>query len=378
MRRERPVFGRVAAAGLMALAAAFPRPGLWAQPSGSSPEPSGPVAPGPEVNPIRGREINDAQRRAVERGLAWLAGRQGADGGWGGFGDSGGRGGHAGITALAALAFMSAGNVPGRGKYGANVQRAVDFILRHTAESGLISSDNSGSPMYGHGFATLFLAEVYGMTDDDAVREKLQRAVRLIIRAQNPEGGWRYQPVPNDADISVTICQIMALRAARDAGIKVDAAVIDRAIQYVRNCQNPDGGFSYMARMGGIGGGGSGYARTAAGVASLFYAGIYEGDDVRRGLNYLNRFIPGQTPPPEGESHYFYGHYYAVQAMFLAGGEYWASYYPAIRDQLIARQSGNGSWRGDYNEDYATAMALLILQMPNRYLPVFAGKGPGS
>lgn len=350
-------------------------PAESARPSGQAT----PVAPGPAVNPIRGEEINAAQRRAVERGLAWLAGRQTPAGGWGGgFGDGSS---HAGITALAALAFMQAGNVPGRGMYGGNVQRALEFILRHTAESGLISSDNSGSPMYGHGFATLFLAEVYGMTDDDTVREKLQRAVRLIVRSQNPEGGWRYQPVPNDADISVTICQVMALRAARDAGIKVDRAVIDRAIQYVRNCQNPDGGFAYMARMGGIagaGGGASGYARTAAGVASLFYAGIYDGDDVRRGLNYLQQFIPGRTPPPEGESHYFYGHYYAVQAMFLAGGEHWATYYPAIRDQLVARQSGSGAWTGEYNEDYATAMALLILQMPNRYLPVFAGKGPGS
>lgn len=335
------------------------------------------VAPGPEVNPIRGEEINEAQRRAVERGLAWLASRQGPEGGWGGgFGDSGR---HAGITALAALAFMQAGNVPGRGKYGAHVRRALDFILRSTSESGLIASDNSGSPMYGHGFAALFLAEVYGTTPDDEVKEKLQRAIRLIVRSQNAEGGWRYQPVPNDADISVTICQIMALRAARDAGIKVDAGVIERAIQYVRNCQNPDGGFSYMARMGGMGGGGgSGYARSAAGVASLFYAGVYQGDDVQRGLNYIKQFIPGRTPPPEGESHYFYGHYYGVQAMFLAGGDFWAAYYPAIRDQLIARQSGNGSWSGDYSEDYATAMALLILQMPNRYLPVFTGKGPGS
>ena len=47
------------------------------------------------------------------------------------------------------------------------------------------------------------------------VREALRRAVRLIVNTQNSEGGWRYQPVRNDADLSVTVCQIMALRAAR-------------------------------------------------------------------------------------------------------------------------------------------------------------------
>jgi len=68
-----------------------------------------------------------------------------------------------------------------------------------------------------------------------------------------------------------------------------------------------------------------------------------------------------------------------VQAMFLAGGEYWATFYPALRDQLIERQSKTtGSWSGDVSDDYATSMALIILQMPNRYLPVYAGKGPGS
>ena len=90
------------------------------------------------------------------------------------------------------------------------------------------------------------------MTGDDRVKEKLQKAVRLIERTQNNEGGWRYMPVPYDADISVTICQVMALRAARDAGIKVEKDVIDKSIKYVISCQNPDGGFSYQSpRSGG-------------------------------------------------------------------------------------------------------------------------------
>lgn len=349
------------------------------------------VAPGPQANPIRGAEITEGQKRAVERGLEWLASKQGADGSFGG--GEGGQGQPAAITSLAAMAFMQAGNLPGRGKYGTNVRRATEYVLSVTSDAGLIAGPNAQSVMYGHGFGALFLAEVYGMggggggdgANDAELKEKLTRAVRLIVRSQNPQGGWRYNPRPEDADISVTICQIMALRAARDAGITVEKAVIDRAIEYVRNCQNADGGFSYMARMGArgamgmnFGGGGpSGYARTAAGVASLFYSGVYEGDDVKSGLAYINQFLPGKSPP-DGESHYFYGNYYAVQAMFLAGGDYWGRYYPAIRDELIAKQTNQGSWSGDFTDEYATAMALLILQMPNRYLPVFIGKGPAN
>jgi hypothetical protein len=333
----------------------------------------------PADTEVRGDEITPAQQASVEKGLAWLANRQTKDGS---FGPGGGE--RAATTAIGALAFMQAGNLPGRGKYGANVERALTFVLGATQESGLIVAGDSSRPMYGHGFATLFLAEVYGMTGDDRVKEKLQRAIRLIQKTQNPEGGWRYQPVPYDADISVTICQIMALRAARDAGVKVEKDVIDNAIRYVRACQNPDGGFSYMANQGRD----SAFARSAAGVASLYYAGVYEGDEIARGLKYLKQFTPRRGPGDRGgdgdrggagtERHYYYGNYYCVQAMFLAGGEHWASFYPAIRDQLIARQSPAGGWSGDFAEDYATGMALIILQMPNRYLPVYTGKGPGS
>ncbi len=170
--------------------------------------------------------------------------------------------------------------------------------------------------------------------------------------------------MPKEADISVTICQVMALRAARNAGLKVEERVIDRAVSYVRKCQNPDGGFRYMLNSGG-----SAFPRSAAGVASLYYAGIYESDAIDRGLAYLMRHAPGEgvrTP------HYFYGHYYAVQAMYLAGGEHWRKWFPAIREELIARQDPqNGYWEGQAGKAYGTAMALIILQVPYRYLPIF-------
>ena len=104
--------------------------------------------------------------------------------------------------------------------------------------------------MYGHGFATMFLAECYGMSPRPELREKLAKAVKIIVNSQNKEGGWRYQPVRADADISVTVCEIMALRAARNAGLFVPNETIDRAIDYVKRSQNADGGFMYMIQGG--------------------------------------------------------------------------------------------------------------------------------
>jgi len=347
----------------------------------AAPRAAGPAKLGERPNQVRGDEITAAQQRAVELGLDCLAKRQlksggfGADGGFygGGSGD-----GHVGITALAGVAFMAAGNLPGRGKYGENVQRIVEFLCARTDNATGFISSGAGGEMYSHGFATLFLGEVYGMTGNDEVKEKLIKAIKLIQRCQNREGGWRYQPAPVDADISITICQVMGLRAARDAGIKVEKEVIDNAVKYVQRCSCPDGGFSYTANQGG----GSGFARSAAGVATLFYAGAIDSDAerIKRGVEYLMQFLPSKAGGNAGaEGHYFYGHYYAAQAMFLAGGDNWAKWYPAIREQLLQKQvRGTGGWAGEAGNDYATAMALIILQMPNRYLPVFHGKGPGS
>jgi hypothetical protein len=309
-------------------------------------------------------EMSPRLDEAVARGLEHLASLQNEDGsfGRGRFVDN------AGIAAICGIAFLADGHVPGRGRYGEVVRRALDHILSKVTETGLIAGDGGHGPMYGHGFATLFLGEVYGMTPEDAsVRDALERAVELIVNSQNEEGGWRYNPVPYDADVSVTICQVMALRSARNAGIKVPAETIERAVKYVKECQNPDGGFKYMRTAGG-----SAWPRSAAGVATLFYAGQYGDKAIEEGLEYLVR----QAIPSGGsaltQAHYYYGHYYAVQAMYLAGGEWWTRWWPAIREDLLAQQTASGGWLDPQQGGaYATAMALVVLQMPKRYLPIF-------
>ena len=305
-------------------------------------------------------EITPELQASVQRGLEYLAASQNADGSWG----ANNLGRHVGITGLACLAFMADGHTPGRGEYGRVIDRGLAFVLEHASESGLIAADTSHGPMYGHGFAAMFLGEVYGMSEDPRIRGKLTKAVQLIVNTQNNQGGWRYHPRPHDADISVTICQIMALRSAREAGIAVPKQTIDRAIEYVRQCQNPvDGGFCYM-----IGSGGSAFPRSAAGVASLYYAGVYEGEEIDRGLSYLHR--QGRASM-QGGGHYWYGQYYAAQAMFLAGGDHWERWFPMVREALLRSQQGDGSWQSNYGGPYATAMSLIILQVPNRYLPLF-------
>jgi hypothetical protein len=333
--------------------------------------PPGPDFTSAENNALE-NELNAETEEATRKGLARLAAMQNEDRS---FGES--RWGRSvAITSLACLAFMADGNLPGRGPYGEAVERGLEFVLSNCAENGLVAAEAANGPMYGHGFATLFLGEIYGMTAPanpgtpeaqraDRVHEALVRAVRLIEATQNEEGGWRYNPVPYDADVSVTICEIMALRSARNAGIEVPKETIDRAVEYVRKCQNPDGGFKYQLQTGP-----SGWERSAAGIASLFYAGIYEDKAIVEGLDYL--VDNGMPPLATRRAHYFYGHYYGVQAAYLAGGKYWKQWWPAVRTELLRSQNDQGGWNDQaVGEAYGTAMALIVLQMPKRYLPIF-------
>ncbi len=306
--------------------------------------------------------ITPNAQRAIDRGLAFLVSQQHDDGSFG----SGGYSRNVAVCGLAGMALMAGGSTPGRGPYGRQVEHCVCFVLENAQDDCFINAPLSSSygPMYGHGFATLFLAEAYGMTMRADVREKLAKAVELIVNTQNDDGGWRYQPVRREADLSVTICQVMALRAARNAGLFVPHETIERCVEYVKRSQNPDGGFMYMVQ-----GGPSAFARSAAGIVAIYSAGIYEGPELEAGLAYL------RTNLPRGgfnrDNHYFYGHYYAVQAMWHAGGDDWRNWYQAIRDELLARQRDDGAWMDSICQEYGTAMASIILQMPNNYLPIF-------
>lgn len=354
--------------------------------AGHAQQPAGtPAAAGSATRSRSGAEfITEETQTAIDRGLEYIARNQLADGS---FADPDRRGGYGaaavGITALGALALMAGGHQPGRGKYGKQVSKAVEYVagMAGGPSPGFLTTPDSqvgriGSqpaPMYSHGFATLFLSEVCGMLPnsqrDNKVRGALEQAVAFTVAAQNREGGWRYEPLAQFADVSVTTAQMMALRAAKNAGLFVRKDVMDKGAAYIKGCQLPDGGFSYWKGQGY-----SAFARTAASIVGLYSAGIYDGKEVERGLRYLQQFTPGRqfSPREIPPQHYWYGQYYAALTMWTAGDDYWTPWLPAIRDELLAKaRTGGGTWLDPYHGAvYATSMALIVLQLPNNYLPI--------
>jgi prenyltransferase beta subunit len=298
----------------------------------------------------RGAEPDKAAL-GLSRGLAFLAAQQQEDGSIG----AGQLRGSVGVTSLAGLALMA------DEAHAARVKQVAAFLLSTQTEQGFFAGrgERKGS-MYDHGYATLFLASYLQATPQPETREKLAKAVELIVKSQGPAGGWRYVPTPGDGDTSMTSCQLMALAAARHAGLAVPAATFGNAVAYLQTCQNADGGFGYTAP------GSSAFPRSAAALAAALATTAWtepaRRPDATKGASYVLGYLPQAGENPDKKQFYIHGLYYAGQAMRLVGGETATRWHAAVRENLLEHQKPDGSWSDNLSAELATSEACLALR----------------
>lgn len=306
--------------------------------------------------------MDDTTKKATAKALEYIASKQNGDGSW-----SEGRYPHStAITSMALLSFLSQGHLPGQGLYGPEVSKGTRFLVSSSRSSDGYLVGSRGGNMYCHGLAALALAELWGMTGDQEVKPTLARAIELIVKTQNRDGGWRYDPQPTGADISVTIMQVMALRAAKNSGLHVPDATMQNAIGYIKSCYHPaSGGFVYQPYSSK-----PGFARSAAGVCVLQLAGEYEAREIPKALAYLKENF-------NAREHYWYGHYYAAHALHQIGGKEWEQWYDRMQRTFLPMQSADGSWSKAASDKegvgpvYTTSIAVIALSVPAGYLPIF-------
>jgi prenyltransferase beta subunit len=305
-------------------------------------------------------KMDEATKKATAKALDWLSRQQNEDGSF----SDGGYAHNTAITGFAMLAFMSQGHLPNQGTYGPEVSKASKFMIAAQRPSDGYIVGTRGGNMYCHAMATLALCELWGQTGDDELKPVVTKAVDLIVRCQNNQGGWRYEPQPTGADISVTIMTVMALRSGKNAGLHVPDDTFKKAIAYIKSCYRPtQGGFTYQP-----GSGQPGFARTAAGCCVLFLTGEYTAKEIPDAVDYLKKHF--ETP-----MHFYYGQYYAVHAMYQVGGKDWEDWYARVVDWFIPKQGADGSWsqtsRREVGPVYQTAIAVIALSTPDHYLPIF-------
>ncbi len=299
-----------------------------------------------------GEPIPPEVETVYARGLVWLASSQRQDGSW-----DGQYGTAPGVVGVAVMAMLARGDDPNYGAYRTHIRNGLDYILaRMNQETGYI-----GDSMYNHGFATLALAEAYGVVHDLRLGPSLQKAVELILSAQaaNPTGGWRYMPSSRDADTTISGAQLMALLAARNAGIAVPDSAIERAVELICLHQSGDGGFGYTSAAGTT------PASSAIGALMLALTKENRSAAYQRALRYVEQvWLNG------GQRQHYYL-YYASQALFHGNMESWSRWNKDNLAWLTARQSSDGRWSGSEGDVFCTSAALLSLALHYRYLPIY-------
>lgn len=340
-------------------------------------------------------------KQSVEKAVKWLLTQQKSDGY---FNDQkndqkfrkGDIQGYAGaMTSLSIMGLSSVGHMPSDPTpEGKAVARGLKFMIdfmepeKESKEIEGYLGKPDHSRMYGHGIMALMYAEMLGMTDDEAmdreIRSRLDGAVKLIVKSQrvpksdSNKGGWRYEPQASDADISVTVWMLLALRAAKNAGLDVPSEAIADAVAYVKRSYRSErdsqgrpkdnaAAFSYEPY-----GGRQTFSTTAAGLLSLQVCGQYEAPEVLGSANFLMK-----NPPEITEPWFYYGNYYYAQGMYQRGGDYAATARRLTENTLLKAQSAEGAWyprngnEKNYGGVYATALSLLSLSVYHHFLPIY-------
>ncbi len=349
---------------------------------------------------------------AVRRGLDWLARHQAQDGHWGPDvlharpegrckkGDVcpvGGSEHRIALTGLAVLAFQAGGHYDfNEAEYSGCVRHGLDWLVLHQRADGCLLDLEHGTGkcnMYEHGIAAFALADACEMAASlqrepfDPYRQATQNAVQFIHYAQHDDGGWRYTECRNEpSDVSVSGWQVLALKAARRAGVsEASEDCITRMEAFFKLCEDNVSPRTFYQPRHNL------HTDAPTAIGMLVHQFILEQPDsplVVNGAKYLAdeaelSFKHGDKQPKKrgfitmpGECYTFYN---GTLAMFQAGGQAWKRWNNIVRDELVDRQCGEdeGCRRGSWDPTdawglqggrvYSTALAVLTLEVYYRY-----------
>ena len=313
------------------------------------------------------QEITPASQQAIERGTHWLLQTMHRDGGCGTDID---QPSDIGCTAMVGLVLLSQGNTPTQGPHSREVKQILTYILK--AVSAMPSDDitpelntqlQNKIGRHAHSFfAALFLSQAVGEDwDSDQVRRGLHKLAICISRAQQADGAWGNQ---SWAPMLGTVMGWVSLRGSASAGFRVEASASKTAVAIVRQMsqQLPSG--SWMHDL----------YKNATGIRVLYAMGKQDDDIARRAFQAVLDLVgKDNTAFAQAGGEEYLAFHLITECMLQAGGEDWRRWYPLVRDRVINVQNRDGSWTGHHcitSRTFCTAAALLVLQAPNRFLPI--------
>jgi serine/threonine-protein kinase len=287
----------------------------------------------------------DANSEAVALGVGWLVERQLDDGSWtfksepnaGNFNNQ------LAATAIVLRVLLEADL--GDGKSQAAIRNGLQYVRKRGKAGDYRGTTEPQSNMYVQAMATIALCEGYSYTKDAKLRKEAQQAVQFILSAQDPDGGgWRYTPRESPGDLASTGWQVLALDAAKRAGIDANYALSFRGVSYFLGTVTPDDGASFFynrenttptRRLSAVGL----VCRTLARgrVIDLKHAA---GRTTANAAKAMAEFGPSTNDA--------YLNYYATQLLRLKGDDDWRAWRKQMANTLLNSQEKEdglaGSW----------------------------------
>jgi hypothetical protein len=328
----------------------------------------------------------DQLEGAVYRALNWLQKGQNEDGSWGGQR-------RAAMTGLALLTFLAHGETQTSKQYGETVQKGVQWLMDTGRKNKNVFAAQNVE--YQHAIATYALAEDYALTQIGDLLTVLEGAVEKIVTSQSPPGAWEYgynnkmtrpEERPLGGDLSISGWNIQALKAAKNAGVKVKGIdeTMRKAADFCRAVyDDKTHNFGYEKK------GGNHPALLGVGILSMMFLGAGDSREARGAIREAsNKIKCDWSKANEGSSYMWY---YITQAMFQGGGSYWVAWNREFRDTLLKNQMPDGHWTVPGSREdvppadakwkqvghpkdspvYHTAMLCMMLEVYYRFLPTF-------
>lgn len=298
-------------------------------------------------------------REAARAGLRWLASAQKADGSW----EEKSREHTIGVTALALLAFIGADEAPEK-----TVDRGLAFLSGRQDKDGGLAPPTQAKFMYDHILGTLALSETYARTRAEAHKGPLEKAVAFLLAARNPGKGWRYAPGCGDTDTSVTSWALLALRSAELSGIAIPKEAFQDGRAWVESVTDEKGRPGYTHKgTGRIFVPGHKVFEDHETLAALAILSRPAADPAKPAALGL---LTNDPPDPKKEKIDYLYWLAASAAIARSDPKGWAAWRPALKATLLRVQSEKGGFltaddhaASEAGTVYSTAAGVLALEL---------------
>lgn len=286
-----------------------------------------------------------------------------------------------GGSAIVCSALLSADlDEASREKANASMLKSIELILQELEDPRMEPSqeDRYDVRVWGHIYALDLFCRLEDADGFDQVKEKtnawIPKLVETLVFEEIKGGGWNYASQRSHAAF-VTGPAIQALLLARELGVEVDQAVLDRGAEVLLDSRSENGAYQYSGRGARATKLPGSIARSALCESTLLMLGKGDMDRLQNSIDAFHehwdelekrRKKTGTHLPPYGVApYYFYfGHRYAAQAIHLLPDEKRAEEIEKFHAVLMRTKDDDDTWNDrvfDRSKAYGTAMSILAL-----------------